>query len=360
MSARPQFTLAHDVDPTGGAGVRAQTLRHLLGQLQDPRVHTMAYNIGDIHVDSFLTNFSISYRTPETLIADEVLPVVKVDKASDLYPIWSRADANKVVNSLIGPRDFPAEVYQSLTSGSFQVSPRSIWSPVPNDLVLAADMPLDLLGTASQDVREALMKSRELRVAALMTTAANYTYTTALTGNLRWDVAVGSSNADPVTDIMTYMDLSAVRPNILGCSRKVWTALRKNPRLLAAIKGSAPAASIVTGIVDGVATKSAIQDLFEVEKFVVSDAKYRSSADGATETYAHIWGTGFFGIYQSPGIGKNTRCWGKTFRHVEMQFSSYFDPRPGMTGVTYVKGAHSDAEEVTAGDMGFYLDTVIS
>lgn len=55
------------------------------------RVHKLAYSAADIHVDAFLTNFSIDYQVPETLIADLVMPLVK--KASNRYPVWKRRDA---------------------------------------------------------------------------------------------------------------------------------------------------------------------------------------------------------------------------------------------------------------------------
>lgn len=350
--------LIEDRDPTGGYAGRLHKLSQILSQAgaSPGKVAKLAYSIADIHVDTFLANFSIDYRIPENLIADDVLPIAQVDKASNLYPIWSRADANKVVDARIGPRDMPAEVYQTLSRKSYTVQPRSIWSPVPNDLLIAADAPLDLLGQASRDVREALMKSRELRVATLVTDSSQYTYTTALSGNNRWDVGPATSTADPLNDILTYMDKAAVRPNIIGMSRPVWTSLRKHPRVVASVKGVA-----LSGAVTGrVANEAEIADLLGVDRVVIGDAKYRDSADGATETYAYIWGKGLFGIYTQQGLGPNTKCWGKTFRHQPLVFQTIYDQRPGMGGVSYVKGAHSDDENVTAKDMGFFLDTVIS
>lgn len=345
-------------DPTGGFGMNQRKLSQvLINAGYDPdKVAKFAYSIADIHVDTFLAQFSIDYRIPETLIADSVMPIMKVDKASDLFAVWSRADANKVVEAAVGPRDYPAEVYQTLSSDNYKVTPRAIWSPVPNDLLIAADAPLDLLGQASRDVRGALMKSRELRVASVMTTSGNYTYTTALSGNNRWDVGPASSTADPLNDIMTYMDKASVRPNVIGMSRPVWTALRKHPRVVASVSGVA-----ISGAVTGrVASEQEIATLLGVERVVVGDAKYRSSADGAAEVYSYIWGTACFGVYVTPGAGINQLCFAKTFRHSEMQFTSIYDQRPGMNGVTYIKGSHSDSEKVTAASAGFLLTTVIS
>lgn len=368
-------------DPTGGSGLeiprakQIDLLRRLsaiagddhpllakiakMSGSKDQKVVAMAYSIADIHVDHYLTNFSISYRIPEELVADEVLPVVQVDKASNKYPIWSRADANKVVDAAVGPRDFPAEIYQSLSSGTYTVKPRAIWSPVPNDLLIAADAPLDLLGTASMDVRGALAKSREIRVATIVMDATKYTYQSALTGNNRWDVGPSTSTADPLNDILTKMDLAAVRPNLAVCSSAVWTQLRKHPKVVASVKGIA-----ISGAVSGrVAEIDEVSQLIFGGKgrLVVGNAKYRTSVDGVSpETYDFIWGKGFAMLYQQPGGGINIQAWGKTFRHKPISFTTIYDQRPGMDGVTYVKGSHSDYEAVTAADQGAFLDTVIS
>lgn len=370
-------------DPTGGLGLEIPRQRQMdllrrlsaiagddhpllqkvakMASSSDQKVVAMAYSIADIHVDHYLTNFSISYRIPEELVADDVLPIVQVDKASNKYPIWSRADANKIVDAAVGPRDFPAEIYQSLSSGTYTVKPRAIWSPVPNDLLIAADAPLDLLGTASMDVRGALAKSREIRVSTLVMDSTKYAsgLTTALTGNNRWDVGPSTSTADPLNDIFTYMDKCAVRPNLAVCSRPVWTQLRKHPKVVASVKGVA-----LTGAVTGrVAEIDEVSQLIFGGKgrLVVGDAKYRTSIDGVSpETYDFIWGKGFAMIYQQAGAGINTQAWGKTFRHKPISFTTIYDQRPGMDGVTYVKGSHSDYEAVTASDMGALLDTVIS
>lgn len=328
--------------------------------MSEAKIAKLAYSIADIHVDSFLSNFAIDYHVPEKLIADDVCPVVPVDKPSNKYPIWSRDDANKVVDTLVGPRDFPAEITQSLSSDSYTVKPNALWSPVPNDLLLAADAPLNLLGQAARDVRGAVAKSRELRVATLLLNTGSYAYQTTILGNNKWDVGFPASTADPVSDIMTYMDRAATRPNMLWFSQPVWTAFRKHPRVLGAIKGSAPAASLTTGVVDGIASEAGVRELFQVEAIHIGNAKYRSSAQGAAAVYDFIWGTGMGGLVSKKGASINELCFAKTFRHVPITFQDIFDIRPGMTGVNFVKAAFSETDKVTADSAAFFLAGCIS
>lgn len=349
--------LSHD--PTSNGGRSLQLLSQVLAMAgaDSQTVHKFAYSLGDIHIDSFLSNFSIDYRIPETLLADQVMPVVQVAKASDYFAKWSRDDANKVVDAEVGPRDLPGEIYQSLTKDNYVVIPRAMWAPVSNDLLIAADAPLDLLGQASRDVRAAVMKSREYRVAQVLMTAANYTYSTALTGSNRWDVGAATSTADPLNDILTGMDKAAYRPNQIAMSAPVWTQFRKHPKVVASVGGIA-----LSGAVTGrVAAEAEIKGLLRVDSLLIGDAKYRTSKDGVSpSTFDFIWGKGCALLYTVSGAGPNQLCFAKTFRHKPISFETIFDQKPGMGGVTFVKGSHSDAEKITASDAAYFIDTCIS
>lgn len=284
-----------------------------------------------------------------------MLPVVPVSKQTDYFPVWSRADANKVIDGAIGPRDMPGEIYQSLSKGQYKVQARAWWSPVSNDLLATSDSPLDLMGQASRDVRGVYAKSRELRAATTIMTAANYTYNTALSSTNRWDVAAGTSTADPIADILINANLSAVPPNTIVMSKSVWTYFRKHPKVVSSVAG----VGIGGDQEPRVASTKAVEALLGM-RLLIGDAKYRTSADGAAETYDFIWGKGIALLYVEKGAGINTRCFAKTFRQTPLGFTTIYDQRPGMGGVTYVKGFHADAEQITAADMGAFIDTVIS
>src|SRR5690348_11939452 len=50
----------------------------------------------DVHVDALLTNLSIMYAQDESnFVSTRVFPVLPVSKATDKYPIYSRADFNR-------------------------------------------------------------------------------------------------------------------------------------------------------------------------------------------------------------------------------------------------------------------------
>ena len=174
-------------------------------------------------------------------------------------------------------------------------------------------------------------------------------------GTGRWSTGPSTTTANPVVEILTQMDKAAVRPNTIIMPQHVWSYFRSHNRVLSSVAGVA-----LTGEVTGrVATIEQIKALFNVQNFLIPDAKMRTSADGAAETYGFIWPKSVSLLYLTPGAGINQLCWGKTFRHSPFMFTTIYDQRPGMNGVTYVKGSHSDDEIVTASDAGALLDTVI-
>ena len=56
----------------------------------------------DLHIDKHLSNVAMAYR-PMGMIADLIAPIVPVGKQSDLYPVWSQADALRVEDDKRAP-----------------------------------------------------------------------------------------------------------------------------------------------------------------------------------------------------------------------------------------------------------------
>lgn len=342
--------LLERIEQNGGVPTKLlASMRH------QARAAQLGYSIADVHIDSYLSNFTVSYRAEEELIADEVAPVVPVSSASDSFIIHSREDANKVVDSQVSAYGLPGAIDQSMSSGSYKVTPRALWQSVSNDLIAAADSPLDLLGEAANNVRGATDKSREYRVATVVKTSANYAaaLTSALSGTTRWDVGPATSTANPISDMLLALDKPAVRPNVVIIPQAVWTALSIHPKVVGVSLG-------VSNNSIAVATKQQLADVLRVDKVLVPNAKYRTTKDGATATYGEMWGKCVAMLRVSKSAGPNTQSFMKTFRHVPYTFTTIMDDKPGMTGVTWVKQAHSDDEKVTGVDFGYLLDTVIS
>ncbi len=323
----------------------------------------LAYSKSDVHVDRFMPNFSIAYRGQETLIADLALPIVPVDNASNKFVVWDRRMAMAITDDEVGPLGRVGQVYQDFSSSTYTCIGRALMSQVANDILVNSDAPLDLLSEAASDVRDRLARNREDRAASLIMTAANYAAanSVALSGTNRWDVVSGST-ADPISDIMNAMaNVGVAAPiNAIVMSLPVWTAFRKHPKVVAALGGfvQSTAAGVPLG---AVATVEAVRQFFGLDYFLVGNAKKDTANPGnATAAFNFIWGKGCALLRLNPGAGMNQLAFAKTFRHQLLNFTSWFDPSPGVSGATLIKGGFSDSEKVTAADAGYLIDTVIS
>ena len=77
--------------------------------------------INELHVDTILTNLSLKYMN-EMFIADMVLPIVKVNKRSDKFIVYDKADSYKLVDSAVGPKAQPNEVDWAVGTDNYSVN----------------------------------------------------------------------------------------------------------------------------------------------------------------------------------------------------------------------------------------------
>jgi hypothetical protein len=198
------------------------------------------------------------------------------------------------------------------------------------------------------------MMAREKRVADLLMTASTYSSsgtTAALSGNNRWDVAPGTSTADPLKDIRVAKWALAQRANMAVASTPVLDTLRSHPKVIAAAGAKA---------IDRVVPLDELARIIGVDMIVEASAKYDGAGNSPTASYAWMWGKGFWIGRCEPGSGQNIPCFCRTFRHTDFQFREETDNTKGVRGVTWLAAAHEDAEVVAMDDMGYLIDTVIS
>jgi hypothetical protein len=322
---------------------------------------SLGYNKGDVHSDKFIPNFSIAFRGHEKLIADLVSPIVQVGNASDKYVVWDRATAMKTTDDEVGPLGMPGRVEQAFSTDTYTCVGRALEALVANDILANADAPLDLLSEAAADVRWTMAKNRELRVATLVTTAANYATNLKITksGTAQWSDITSSSTSDPIQDIVSLQvkDDLAAPFNAIVMSDETWMHFRKHPKVTAALGGSGLALTV--GAQGPHATEESVKAYFKFDHVLIGDAKRNTANPAATAAYSRIWGNSVQLLRIHPGASMNQLCSFKTFRHQPLSFITLQDPRPGVSGATIVKGSYSDGDKMVAQSVcGMIIDAI--
>ena len=161
----------------------------------------MAQNTGDVRVETPVQNFMQGYALTDG-IADVVCPVIEVDQPSKQYWEWNSADAfQRPGNVETAPGAVVREISPRLSKTRFDTIERALGAAVPTEVINAAQAPIDPLAAAVRRVQNAMRLEREIRVAQLLTTAANWdsSLVTTLTGTTKWN---GGTSSDPIGDLI--------------------------------------------------------------------------------------------------------------------------------------------------------------
>lgn len=302
-----------------------------------------------------MRSFSVSYsETGIPFLADQICPVVPGD-VSRKYAKFSRADANAIVNQEMSAKAKPVETSLDVSNDTYTEVPYGLRQTIANsEIADASDLP-ELFEEHMKTLMHQVNLAREKRVLDLVLTSGNFAAAnyTALSSTNRWDVTPSTSTANPVNDIRITAGCAAglaTQFNAMVIGQTAFEYLRTHPKVIAACGASS---------LDRVVSEEQIKALFDLEYLYVSKQKY-NAAGNSTASYSFLAGKGCALLRIQPGARRRELSFCKTFRHHPMQFVMTNDDSRGVTGVTEIKLAYADAEEVVANDAGYLLGTVIS
>lgn len=263
------YELDLDMNVVRGQGFEAET-RAVLTQ-------------SDVNISSAMSSFVGGYGMNDRFaIADAVCPPVLVSQPSGQYHTWSSADlVNNVTNDVVAGDAEIKTVSPSLSSDSYSCVNYGLASFINNNVVAAADAPLDPRMAAYRRVMNAMAMKRELRVAALAqdTTTTFASYKTDLSSTTKWN---GGTSSDPVSNLLTAIDSAMMPITDICLSQGSWHALIQNSNVQK-FGLSNIGEKIMSMSPDEVASRLGLEGI----KFHIGRMKYKNSSG----TVTWIWGT---------------------------------------------------------------------
>lgn len=302
----------------------------------------------DVVIDPALSNVSVKYSN-DTFIADMVLPVVKVSKQTGKYYIYDKANlrrdkSNRAAGSAANEIDFGLSL-----SGVFTCDDHALKGFVADEIQDQAEAALNPLIDETEVITEKLLIDREVAAAALLTSTANLTQNTTLSGTSQWS---DYSNSDPIGDIRTARTTihtnTFKKPNTLIMSKPVFDVLVDHPAIIERVKYSQL----------GVITEELLARVFQVEKVIVGEAGYNTAAEGQTDSLSYIWGKDAIVAYISPVVRLKMLTLGVTFTYMTRIVKRWRDEdREG----TYVRiGQDNYVQKLIAAACGYLLKAVVA
>ncbi len=298
-------------------------------------------SVNDVHVDQILTNMSISYRNAN-YIADQVFPIVPVNKKSDLFWIFDKSAwlRNEVAPRAPGTR--ARLVDYTVSTGSYNCVTYAIAKEISDEVRANADAPLRPDADATDFVTDALLRANEKRVADL-TTGGSGKWAYSTTPTTAWT----SDTSDPWGDIDSLLNgvVSSIgrMPNVMVMSWDVWRNLRQHPDFLDRIKYTRP-----TGRVE----PSDLTSWFGIDKVLIGTQLINTGREGAADSIAYIWGDQVWAGYVPSSPALSTPAAGYTFEWSKRQVSRFrLDPEHS----DLIEAQHSVDSRISASDSGGVL-----
>ena len=269
-----------------------------------------------VHVDQPLTNLTLAYaQSQENFIADKVFPTVGVQKQSDKYYLYDRANMNRTGDvEKLAPRTEVNRIGMTISNSSYFADVYGLGMDFDEQTLANEDAALEIRSAGAETLAMRLMIHREEQFATNFFSdniwGTNYdgAGATAGTNFLYWDDAAAKPIQN-VTDLRRVMQLKSggFKPNTMVVGKEVRDALVNNADILARLNGGATVTN--TALV----TDAKLAEIFEVENFYVMEAVKNSSVEGVAESNAFIGGKHAMLCYTPNNAGLMSPAAGLTF-----------------------------------------------
>lgn len=315
-------------------------------------------------IQAHLTAISLAYHNAK-FIADMVLPRVPVGSPTFKYSKYTLADGFTIPDTRVGRKSAPNSIDWTATEVTGATKDYGLEDSVPKSDILAAEAalrsqsvkPIDPVARSTELLTSLIEADREARVAALLFALGTYpsTQRATLSGTSQWS---DTANSDPISAILTALDVPVVRPNVLVLGQATWTALRRHPKVTAAIFPSGGNA----GTGGAIASREALAEILEIEEVLVGASMYNTAKPGQTASIARLWGKHASLIYRAPDVQSTnqvtfgiTAQWDQRIAGVILE-----DPNVGLRGGTKVRVGESVAEEICANDAAYFFQNAVA
>lgn len=310
------------------------------------RLEVRGVTPGSVHSDTFLNNMSVMY-TNDAYIGERLVTPVPVTKKTDKFAIYPQRERFEYPSDLIGERAHANEISESRSSDSYSLLDYGYQNFLSQDTLDNQDPAFDERVDLIEAINEGIAFRREMRLATLLTTAANYTNSTTLSGSNQWDSSTGGN---PIKDIQTGIAALFHGPgatNIAGfCSLEVFNVLSRHPALLDIQKYTA----------NGLLNRAQIANYLGLSDLLIGSSRKQTANEGQTATYSRIWGLDFGLVRVAMRPSKRTASFASLFRSSDDPVTTeWFDATTGKKGGHYAKVAVSEDAKVVAASAGYLI-----
>jgi hypothetical protein len=312
-----------------------------------------------------LSNLTLAYVQEQTnFIADKVFPVVGVQRQSDKYYIYDRAEMNRSGDvKKLAPRTEVNRIGMTLSNDSYFADVYGIGMDFDEQTLANEDAMLEIRAAGAQTLINRVLIQREEAFADTFFSAG--VWGTDNTPSNLWSDYTNSTPLTDVTNARRTMQLGSggFKPNTMVIGKEVRDILVNHPDVLARLNGGATVSN--TALI----TDAKLAEIFEVENFYVMEAVKNGAKEGLAEANAFIGGKNALLVHTPRSAGLMTPAAGLTFawnnipsvNNLGVTVESFSDDalkRQQVAEHIQVKMAYD--MKVVGADLGYFFEDVVA
>jgi len=326
-----------------------------------------------VHVDGPLSNLTLAYvQSQEVFIADKIFPTVGVEKQSDLFYTYDRANMNRAGDvKELAPRTEVNRIGQTVSTTPYFARVYGLGMDFGEQVLANEDTVLDIRAAGAQTLVNRMMIDRETRFASTFFTngvwGTSVTGATNASGNqpVLWSDYTNSTPIANVTLAARTMQLASggFKPNTMVVGAEVRDILVNHPDILSRLNGGSTIQN------PALIQTSKLAEIFNVENFYVMEAVQNTAAEGLTEVPAFIGGDNALLCYTPPAAGLMVPAAGLTFawnsipgaNNLGVTVESFSDDglkRQQVAELIQVKMAYD--MQLVGPDLGYFFNQIIT
>jgi hypothetical protein len=318
-----------------------------------------------VHIDQPLSNLTLAYVQEQTnFIADKVFPTVGVQRQSDKYYTYDRANMNRSGDvKKLAPRTEVNRIGMEISNDSYFADVFGLGMDFDEQTLANEDAMLEIRSAGAQTLTNRLMIHREEQFADNFFSAGIWA-----TDNTPSNLWSDYTNSTPLTDVTTarrtmQLGSGGFKPNTMVVGKEVRDILVNHPDVLARLNGGATVTN--TALI----TDAKLAEIFEVENFYVMEAVKNGAVEGLAESNAFIGGKNALLVHTPRSAGLMTPAAGLTFawnnipgvNNLGVTVESFSDDALKRQQVAeHIQVKMSYDMKVVGADLGYFFEDVVA
>ena len=294
----------------------------------------------DLHIDQNLTQIAIGYQAPGVVV-DMIAPIITVQKQTDLYSVYSRAEILALESTLRSPGTEAKRITRSVSSQAYAVKNYALAMDITVEDRANVDAAYEatLFNSAAEYLTWKLKADWQNRVINIVSSTSNVS--TGFTVASNW-----AGGGDPINQVMQVMEqlqaTTGIKPNSMLLGWRAWSQMRRNTNVRNLLNG--------TNNGGGFVSRAGVQALFEVDRFLVDEAFFNTANEAQAESLSSPFADKVLVYYAPLAPSRDAPSYMYSFRQEV----------PGVPSLAAERHPYDSRRKVETVEVGYYQDEVVT